>query len=240
MGSLLDGFDWHRVVAVGGALGSGKSEWILHLARAFRRRGDASVTIADIDITNPYFCVRDIAIPLEREGFRVITAPGDARWGDFPGLSVEVKRALAGEGRVLLDVGGDPRGAMALTQLVPDIREAGYDLLLVVNAYRPQTNTPEKIVAMCQAIAAVGELPVTALVSNAHLREETTLEHVLHGVQVAGEAGVRLGVPLLFAGVDEALMRGFPAVPEYVGGIPLWALERRILLPWERGGGKNG
>ncbi len=133
---------WHKTVAVSGALGSGKSEWVLNLAQGFRQRGDRPVTIADIDITNPYFCVREIADTLVQDGFRVVTALGEARWGDSPALSAEVKRSLAGDGRVLLDVGGDPRGAMALTQLAPEIRETGYDLILVVNAYRPQTRTP--------------------------------------------------------------------------------------------------
>ncbi len=233
-------FPWHKTVAVSGALGSGKSEWVLNLAQGFLQRGDAPITIADIDITNPYFCVREIAEPLTRKGFRVVTSSGEARWGDSPALSAEVKRALAGEGQVLLDVGGDSRGAMALTQLAPDIQEAGYDLILVVNAYRPQTRTPEGIVALCQAISAVGELPVNALVSNSHLMGETTWEHVVHGVEVVEQAADRLGLPLLFAGLDAATVGKFSTVPETVGSVPLWPLERHILLPWERGGGKNG
>ena len=238
--SRMARFSWHKTVAVSGALGSGKSEWVLNLARGFQQRGDAPVTIADIDITNPYFCVREIAEELHQKGFRVVTASGEARWGDSPALSAEVKRALAGEGQVLLDVGGDPRGAMALTQLAPNIQETGYDLILVVNAYRPQTQTPEGIVSLCQAISAVGELPVNALVSNAHLMGETAWEHVVHGVQVVEQAADLLGLPLLFAGVDAAVMQKFAAAPETVGDVPLWPLERHILLPWERGGGKNG
>jgi len=231
---------WHKTVAVSGALGSGKSEWVLNLAQGFRQRGDRPVTIADIDITNPYFCVREIADTLVQDGFRVVTALGEARWGDSPALSAEVKRSLAGDGRVLLDVGGDPRGAMALTQLAPEIRETGYDLILVVNAYRPQTRTPEGITALCQAISAVGELAVSALVSNSHLMKETTWDHVIRGAEVVAKAAELLGLPLIFAGVDAVMAGKASDRPETVGGVPLWPLERHILLPWERGGGKDG
>jgi len=98
---------WPRVIAVTGALGSGKTEWVLNLALGFASLRE-KVTIADIDIINPYFCIRQVAEKLEKKGFRIITTPENAKWSDMSVVSPKVSRALAeDDGRLLLDIGGD-------------------------------------------------------------------------------------------------------------------------------------
>jgi len=77
-------------------------------------------------------------------------------------------------------------------------------------------------------------------VSNSHLMKDTTWDHVIQGAEVVGRAAELLGLPLLFAGVDAVMVGKASDGPETVGGVPLWPLERHILLPWERGGGKDG
>ena len=68
-------YQWGKVIAVTGRLGSGKTEFLLNLASAFKTI-DEDVTVVDVDITNPYFCVREIAAKLQKEGYRVVTPPG--------------------------------------------------------------------------------------------------------------------------------------------------------------------
>ena len=47
------------------------------------------------------------------------------------------------QGRVVIDVGGDDRGTLALGRYVDDIRAGGdYEMLAVVNSSRPLTRTP--------------------------------------------------------------------------------------------------
>jgi len=223
-----------RIIGVVGALGSGKSECLINLARTFMFAGEKA-TLADIDIINPYFSVREITEILEDEGFSVIHPPKSTRWGDIPALSPSVGRAIAGDGRLFLDVGGNERGAMALTQFAPEIRAAGYALLLVVNASRPLASSVDALCTLSDRLAQVAQLSITALISNTHFMKETRREDVLQGISLCREASKRLHIPLLCAAVERDLWRQSFDCAEELEGVPLWPLRRTILLPWERG-----
>ena len=71
---LIQRYEWPKAVAVTGALGSGKTEWVLNLALGLKMV-EEKVTIADADIINPYFCIRQVVTALENKGFTVLTAP---------------------------------------------------------------------------------------------------------------------------------------------------------------------
>ena len=227
---------WPKVVAVTGALGSGKTEWVLNLALGFSGLGE-KVTIADIDIINPYFCIRQVSEKLERRGFRIITTPENARWSDMSVVSPVVTRALAeDDGRLLLDIGGDAEGALALKQFEPDIRKAGYLLILVVNAFRPQTSTVEGIEKMLRKMEGICGLSVGALVSNSHLMDETSAEDCICGLETVSAAGEKLGLPVLYAGVHPDLLNEAAGILEGSSiSVPLWPLSRYMMLPWEDG-----
>ena len=120
-------YQWGKVIAVTGRLGSGKTEFLLNLASAFKTT-DEDVTIVDVDITNPYFCVREIASKLQKEGYKVVTPPGETKWSDLPLVSSEVHYAIMQDNRVLLDIGGDEKGALALTQLLPELNNGSFFL----------------------------------------------------------------------------------------------------------------
>ena len=101
---------WPKALAVTGALGSGKTEWVLNMALGFRDCGE-EVTVADVDIINPYFCVRQVADSLREEGFRILTPPESTRWSDMPVIAPAVAWAVKSPGgRLLIDVGGDAAG----------------------------------------------------------------------------------------------------------------------------------
>ncbi len=233
IGELTRRYDWPKAVAVTGALGSGKTEWVLNLALGLQAAGER-VTIADADIINPYFCIRQVVDALEEKGFKVLTAPGQAKWADMPVVSAEVDWALSSPGRLMLDIGGDAEGALALKQFQKRIVKAGYLLILVVNAYRPQTMSVDKIDLMRRRMEEICGLKVGALVSNSHLMHETTPEVVRDGYRLVREAADRMGLPLLYAGAPSAvydetarLMKDEP--------VPVWPLSRYMLLPWEPG-----
>ena len=228
--------DWPKAIAVTGALGSGKTEWVLNLALGFKSLGE-TVTIADMDIINPYFCIRQVAEILGDKGFKIITPPESSRWSDMSIVSPQVLWALGDDSvRLLLDIGGDAEGALALKQFEPDIKEAGYLLILVVNPFRPQTSSPEAIEKMLRKMEQIGGLSVGALISNSHLMAETSPEDVADGLTVVNEAGKRMGLPVLAAGVSPELHgRTAEVFAERGLSVPLWPLFRYMMLPWEKG-----
>jgi hypothetical protein len=236
LGDLACRYEWPRTIAVTGALGSGKTEFVLNLARGLKKNGK-SVAIADADIINPYFCIRQITEALEKEGFSILNPPEAAKWSDMsvinPGIGNAVAETVAGKiSHLIIDVGGDAGGVMALKQFEPDILAAGYRLLMIVNPYRPNTSTPDGIARMASRMEALGGLSVGALVCNSHLMEDTTPEDIASGLDVVLEAGKNMDLPVLYATV---LPKFYDAVKGLTAGrnVPLWPFVRFMRRPWE-------
>ena len=107
---------------------------------------------------------------------------------------------------VVVDIGGDDRGAYALGRFAGGIlQEHDYEMLLVFNPYRPLTRTPAAAVEILREIEQACHLPFTGLVNNANLGEETTPEHVLRMTGFAEEVSALTGLPLRFTTVKESL-----------------------------------
>ena len=224
---------WPGVVAVTGALGAGKTAWTLDIGLSLHRRG-LRVAFADLDIVNPYFCLREVADDIRRRGADIVLPPGEARWGDFPVVSPAVTRLLSSDyDHVFLDVGGEAKGVLALKQFVPFLEERGYDLLLVLNPFRPQSSTVDAVVAMCREMEALSGLRVTGLLGNAHLMEQTEVEDLVRGLALIRRSAEALALPLIYVGVSESLF-GRARESLALEAVPLWPLSRRILFPWER------
>ena len=232
LGDLALRYEWPKAIAVTGALGSGKTEFVLNLARGLKQNGK-NVTIADADIINPYFCIRQITEALEQEGFSILNPPETAKWSDMSVINPQIGNAIVGPSdHLILDVGGDAGGVMALKQFEPDIRSTGYKLLLIVNAYRPKTGTAEGISRMASRMEALCGLEVGALVSNSHLMEDTTPQDIVRGLDTVLEAGHDLGLPVLYAAVLPELYEGTRRLMEGYD-VPLWPLTRFMKRPWE-------
>lgn len=238
---MIGQFDWPKAISLTGALGAGKTAWALNIAKALRRRG-RKVVLADLDIINPYFCIRQVAERLEdEEDIKVILPPEGARWIDLPVLSAAVTRALSSEeiDHVILDVGGEAKGVLALKQFAPFIEEAGYCLMMVVNPFRPQSATPEQILSLRDEMEELSELKVSGILGNPHLLDRTTPEDVSKGLAVIRQASCQSGLPLRFCGVPADIFDRFADV--FNGGSEqIWPISRMILFPWERGVALNG
>ncbi len=226
--------EWPRAIAVTGALGSGKTEWVLNMAIGFQGCGE-EVTIADVDIINPYFCVRQVAEALRAEGFRILTPPESTRWSDMPVISPEVGWALrSGNGRLLVDVGGDAAGGKALKQFSLQMNECGYLLVLVVNPFRPATMETAGIMELITGMEKISELKVGALVANPHLMDQTSEEDLLWGYRKVYVSGRDLGLEVLYGTVPPHLSGGTERLQKD-SPITLWPMTRHMMLPWEDG-----
>lgn len=228
---LLNTRKWPQVIAVVGALGSGKTEWILNLATALSQEEHPGI-LSDLDIINPYFCLRSISKQLKNQHLFVLTPPEELQWGEMTYINPKIRDNLENKKfRSFLDVGGNPEGTLALKQFETEIKRAGYDLHLVINPYRIQTQTLEDAVSMRTKIEAICGLNITGIIANAHLGEQTTPHDCAHGTLAVWEMAQKLDIPFVYALAEQKIA---PRVRLLLHeGIHLWPLTRRILLPWE-------
>lgn len=218
-----------RITIFAGRFGSGKTEIAVNYALKLVSEGDG-VTLIDLDVITPYFRPREIMGPLREEGVEVVAPTAITQYVNLPAISPEILGALQREDQlVVLDVGGDEQGARALGQFSPYLKEAGYIMNLVVNPYRPFTNT---VVGIGQAILDIEQgsrLKVAALVSNPNLIEETTLELVEEGHRLVEQASRDLGLPIAFIALEKELAKG---VAEGDFRQPILPLVRHFYPPW--------
>ena len=209
-----------RITLFAGHYGSGKTNIAINYARALKRAGE-KVAIADLDIVNPYFRTKDSAADLQAEGIDLVVSDFANSNVDFPALPKEIYALVAPAehseqsnnrtiSHVVMDIGGDDRGALALGRYVPDIKAEGdYEMLAVVNAARPLTRTAQDTVEVLREIEAASQLPFTGIVNNTNVGAETTGETVLGSVPYADEVAALMKLPVRFtcatAAVAEAL-----------------------------------
>ena len=187
-----------RVLLLCGHYGSGKTNIAVNLAKAIKREYP-TITLADLDIVNPYFRSKDSAAELEEAGIRLICSNYANSNVDIPALPPDLY-ALTDDRRMraIIDVGGDDRGALVLGRLAPSILEENdYEMLMVINCYRPLTRDVASTIEVMREIEYAGGIRFTALVNNSNLGTETTAEDVLASMQYANEVAAMSGLPLV-------------------------------------------
>ena len=200
--------DHKRLTLFAGHYGSGKTNiavnYALYLARTGKR-----VTIADLDIVNPYFRSKDSQKELEQAGIRLICSEYANTNVDIPALPQELYAITDDHShRVVLDIGGDDRGALVLGRIAPAILEEGnYEMLLVINCYRPLTRDAISTLEVMKEIETAGGIRFTGLVNNSNLGAETVAEDVIKSVSYAKEVAEKSGLPLLMTAVEERLQK---------------------------------
>lgn len=158
-----------RITVVCGHYGCGKTNLTLNLALEAAAAGER-VTVADLDIVNPYFRSSEYGGLLEEQGVRLIAPVFAGTTLDTPTLPPELYSIFEPQaGRVFIDAGGDDAGVTALGGLHSQLEETGYQMLYVINRYRVLSQTPEEAAALLQEIEAASRLKATALVNNSHL-----------------------------------------------------------------------
>ncbi len=195
-----------RIHIIVGHYGSGKTEFALNYAVKLKEKG-AKVTIADLDIVNPYFRTNDAKELLKQKGISVLASPYAGSNVDIPALPANIASLFDDQSsEVVLDVGGDEDGAVVLGRFHQQFEEEGYEMLFVVNSFRPLTKDAQSVCEVLAEVEAASRLSVTGLVNNSNLQHLTTAEDILRGQRVAEEAAALCGVPVSYiSGLPEAL-----------------------------------
>lgn len=182
-----------------GHYGSGKTEFAVNYAVACRKQG-LDVAMADLDIVNPYFRTRQQAELLGARGIRVVSNNFDNDWKmDLPALNSELNSFFLDNGREnIVDVGGDAVGARVLGRFRDRITEGSYEMWMVVNANRFESQTAEQALRFAESIRISSGLDITGVINNTHMLRETAMEDILRGNEVVKEVCESLQVPCVY------------------------------------------
>ncbi len=198
--------DFKRLTLLCGHYGSGKTNVAVNLAFYLKEQYN-NVVVADLDIVNPYFRTKDSMADFKARGIELICSEYANTNVDIPALPANMYRLTADKDiTAVIDVGGDDRGAYALGRLVPEIKaEDNFDMLMVINGYRPLTPDAESTIEVMREIELACRLKFTGLVNNSNIGEETTAEDIIKSIGYANEVSRASGLPIVMTSVKAEL-----------------------------------
>ena len=182
-----------------GHYGSGKTNIAVNLALGIRENEPGTeVTVADLDIVNPYFRTADNRALLETRGIAAAIpefANSNVNIPVIPPRMMEMLDPVPGR-RSVLDVGGDD-GSVVLGMYSDRIKKAGYEMIYVINMYRPLISDPKEAFECMLAIEEASRLSCTGIINNSSLGPETGADTVLGSVEYAKLCADLCGIQLL-------------------------------------------
>ncbi|MGN0485640.1 MAG: hypothetical protein ACI4GB_00230 [Acutalibacteraceae bacterium] len=195
-----------RITLFAGHYGSGKTNISVNYAIHLKALG-LPVAIADLDIVNPYFRTKDSEEELKSRGIDLLCSDFAGSNLDIPALPERMYRTVRDKQTyAVMDIGGDDVGAVALGRFAPFIREENnYDMVFVVNFYRPLSPDAETALEIMREIENASSLRFTSIAHNSNLGEETTAETLLDKVNEAKRLSEISGLPLKMTAVKEEL-----------------------------------
>lgn len=195
-----------RLTLLCGHYGSGKTNVAVNLAFYLKKQYN-SVVVADLDIVNPYFRTKDSLEEFNKHGIELICSEYANTNVDIPALPADMYRLTTDKNlTAVIDVGGDDRGAYALGRLVPEIKaENNFDMLMVINGYRPLTPDADSTIEVMREIEAACGLKFTGLVNNSNIGEETTAQNIINSMDYAREVSKASGLPIIMTTVKKEL-----------------------------------
>lgn len=220
--------DFKRLLLFAGHYGSGKTNIAVNVAMDLKKEGK-DVVIADLDIVNPYYRTKDSEAELQAAGIPLISSEYANSNVDVPALPQALYSLVDQKERFgVMDIGGDDRGALALGRYAPAIlEENNYEMLLVINQYRPLTRDLQSTLEVMREIEAAGGIPFTGIVNNSNLGRDTTAEDVIatdaYAKEMAAATGLRLRMTTVKDDIAEEVAKVLPnVVPLHLQNKRLW------------------
>ena len=216
-----------RLTLFAGHYGSGKTNIAVNYAIHLKDSG-LPVVIADLDIVNPYFRTKDSENELKEKGIELLCSPYAGSNLDIPSLPQEMYRAVQDKNTyAVMDIGGDDAGAVALGRFAPFISEENnYEMIFVVNFYRPLTRTAAEAFEIMREVEAVSHLKFTAIANNSNLGEDTTAEDILSTVSETEKLSEMSALPIVMTTAKQELVI---ALKEKIDNVFPLSLQNKII-----------
>ena len=200
-----------RIRVIVGHYGSGKTEFSINYAMKLAET-ENNVGLADLDVVNVYFRSREKADLMTEKGIKVLSSAfGHSANLDLPSIAAGIQGFLQDDNcQAILDIGGDSTGARVLARYKQTLEFKGYDMFLVVNAFRAETSNVDGIKKHVTEIENQTGLKITGFVNNSHLLRETTLSDVEYGQKLIQSVSDELNIPIKYICAIEKVAQTIP------------------------------
>ncbi|MCL2611173.1 MAG: ATP-binding protein [Defluviitaleaceae bacterium] len=179
---------------IAGPYGSGKTEFCIHLAKEICK--DKPTVLADLDVVNLSFRSREKVELLEKLGIELVAGNLDNNTGqDLPAVNYSFLSAIPANKNLIMDLAGGEPGINLLSYCYDYLKETDYEFLCVLNMFRPDAETPEKMINFVRSINNKAKIKVTGLVANGHMIHHTETEHILKNREAVIAASKILEIP---------------------------------------------
>lgn len=213
-----------KITVITGHYGSGKTNLAVNIALESAKY-NKKVSVVDLDIVNPYFRMADFAALLEEKGI-TLSAPQFANTSlDIPAMNFNIEVLAESSDHLIIDVGGDDAGAVALGTYSGAIKnmDAEIEMIYVINRYRYAQGYEDEAVSLINDIENASRMKHTGIVNNSNLGSETTENTIKDSLDFAKKVSERSGLPLLYTTypgyLEKPVEKGF-AVDIFVK--PVW------------------
>lgn len=210
-------------IIITGHYGCGKTNVAVNIALRLAERGE-KLTVVDLDIVNPYFRTADFDKLFSRKGIELVVPLYANSNLDIPALSFDLGAIIKDGGYTVIDVGGDPEGAVALGRY-SDVLKNRSDTALyyVINKYRYLTSTPGEAVELLKEIEAASGIKCSGIINNSNLGELTDHKTVVDSIEYAEKVAEAANAPLLCTCSEKKNLEGIDKAFE---------TEVFVKLPW--------
>lgn len=186
-----------KINIVTGHYGSGKTNFSANLAVSLAEKGE-KVTVVDLDIVNPYFRTADFTELFGERNISLIKPMYANTNLDIPAISFDLERIATDDGYLIIDVGGDDDGALALGRYAKAFEPFSEDIdfFYVVNRFRYIGDGIDECSSLLPEIERCSRMKATAIVNNSNLGKETTAENIKEGIAFAEKVAEKTGLPI--------------------------------------------
>lgn len=218
-----------RISVIVGHYGSGKTNLAVDLAVKSAASG-VKTNIVDLDIVNPYFRTADFKNMFEQKGISMTSSVYAVSNLDIPAITFDLNAVASENQKVIIDVGGDDAGAVALGQYksVFERYKDETEVLFVINMYRAMTEPPQQALEVLKEIEAISRLKATAVVNNSNLGAETDAQTVLNSLDYAEKTANLCGLELKYTAYPDWINpKAFPKNEKFM------PVKRYVKVSWE-------
>lgn len=187
-----------RIRIFTGHYGSGKTEVSVNYALQLSRLRNKKIAFADMDIVNPYFRSREVKETLNKSHIRTMDSSVNTSV-ELPSIPAEMYTPFQDKSyEYIIDLGGNDVGLAVLGRYQEYLNKEAFDFFMVVNAYRPDTDSVKHILFEKKKLEAVSGYNVTGLINNTNLVRETKFSDILYGDTLLKEVSRETGVPIKY------------------------------------------